>query len=239
MPAPDRSSAAAVIVAAGRGERFGAAPKVLASLGGRPVLAYALDAAETADAVSAIVVVAGAQIREAVLGLTGVGTWSKVVAIVTGGERRQDSVAAGLAVVPAETTLVAVHDAARPLATPDLFDRCLAAAQRSGAAIAATPVVDTLKRVAAGQIVQTVARDGLWAAQTPQAFRLDLLRRAFAAADDRGLVVTDEASLLEILGLPVTIVPSSAANLKITRPEDLPVAEALLAARMLGMGTTP
>ncbi|MEA2598161.1 MAG: 2-C-methyl-D-erythritol 4-phosphate cytidylyltransferase, partial [Thermomicrobiales bacterium] len=105
-----------------------------------------------------------------------------------------------------------------------------------GAAIAALPVADTLKLVEEGRILQTVSREGLWAAQTPQAFRLDLLRRAFALAVERGLEVTDEASLLEALGTVVTVVPGSLANLKITRPEDLEIAEALLASRRSAHG---
>ncbi len=229
MPAPDRPFATAVIVGAGRGVRFGAADKALAPLRGRPVLAYSLDAAESATAIDAIVVVAGDHILDAVTDLTASGRWSKVVATVTGGERRQDSVAAGLAALPSATELVAVHDAARPLAPPSLFDACIAAACSHGAAIAASPIADTLKRVEEGVIVQTVPRESLWAAQTPQAFRLDVLRRAFAEASERGLEVTDEAALLEALGLVVTVVPSSLANLKITRPEDLAIAEALLA----------
>jgi 2-C-methyl-D-erythritol 4-phosphate cytidylyltransferase len=229
MPAPDRPFATAVIVAAGRGVRFGAADKTLVPLLGRPVLTYSLDSAESSTSIDAVVVVAGHHTIDAVADLTASGQWSKVVTTVTGGERRQDSVAAGLAAVPQATEFVAVHDAARPLVPPSLFDECIAAACSRGAAIAATPVADTLKRVEAGLIVQTVSRASLWAAQTPQAFRLDLLRRAFVSAAEQGLDVTDEASLLEALGLQVAVVPSSLANLKITRPEDLAIAEALLA----------
>jgi 2-C-methyl-D-erythritol 4-phosphate cytidylyltransferase len=229
MPVPDRPFVTAVIVAAGRGIRFGAADKALVSLKGRPVLAYSLDAAESSAAIDAIVVVAGHHTLDAIIELTASGQWSKIFAIVTGGERRQDSVAAGLAAIPRATELVAVHDAARPLAPPSLFDACIAAASRRGAAIAATPVADTLKRVEEGVIIETVSRESLWAAQTPQAFRLDLLEQAFAAAAERRLDVTDEASLLEALGIDVAVVPSSLANLKMTRPEDLAIAEALLA----------
>jgi 2-C-methyl-D-erythritol 4-phosphate cytidylyltransferase / 2-C-methyl-D-erythritol 2,4-cyclodiphosphate synthase len=124
---------------------------------------------------------------------------------------------------------VVIHDGARPLAEPELFDRCAAAAAESGAAIAATPVADTLKRVAEGAIAGTVDRAGLWAAQTPQAFRLESLRRAMAA--NSGETVTDEARLCEVAGLPVSVVPASPANLKVTHAEDIPVADALLRAR--------
>jgi 2-C-methyl-D-erythritol 4-phosphate cytidylyltransferase len=228
MSEPDRPTAAAVIVGAGRGRRFGAADKVLAPLAGRPLLTYSLDAAERAETVSAIVVVAGDHVLDAITDLTASGRWSKIVATVTGGDRRQDSVAAGLTAVPDGTALVAVHDAARPMVTSALFDTCIIAAHRGGAAIAAVPVTDTLKRVVDGRIVQTVSREDLWAAQTPQACRLELLRNAFVSAAESGLEVTDEATLLEALGIAVSVVPGPSANMKITRPEDIAVAEALL-----------
>ena len=229
MPVLERPFAAAIIVGAGQGTRFGAADKVMAPLAGRPVLAYAIDVAQTAASVNAIVVVAGAHLLDSVVEMAEHSPWSKLVAVVPGGDRRQDSVAAGLAAVPAQTEFVAVHDAARPLATPELFDHCFSAAYESGAAIAAIPVSDTLKRVEGTRIVQTVSREGLWAAQTPQCFRLQLLQRAFALADERGLQATDDAALIEALDLPVTIVPGSQMNLKITRRQDLSLAEALLA----------
>ncbi|HEY7032796.1 MAG TPA: 2-C-methyl-D-erythritol 4-phosphate cytidylyltransferase [Thermomicrobiales bacterium] len=234
MSDPDRSLAAAVIVGAGRGTRFGAADKVMAPLAGRPLLAYSLDAAEQAEAVGAIVVVTAEHCVGAVADLIGSGSWSKIVATVTGGDRRQDSVWAGLAAMPSGASHVAVHDAARPLVTSSLFDACIAAARRFGAAIAAAPVADTLKRVVDGRVVATVSRRDLWAAQTPQAFRLELLMNAFASAAATGLEVTDEASLLEAMGIEVAIVPSSRANLKITHPEDLAVAEAVMRAGTSG-----
>jgi 2-C-methyl-D-erythritol 4-phosphate cytidylyltransferase len=239
MSAPDRPFVTAVIVGAGRGTRFGAADKVLALLGGRPLLTYSLDAAQNAETVSAIVVVAGAHVLDAVAELTASRRWPKVAVTIKGGDRRQDSVAAGLAVVPTGTSLVAVHDAARPLVSPSLIDACISAAYRYGAAIAAMPVADTLKRVDDCRVLQTVSREGLWAAQTPQAFRLDLLQSAFASALESNLEVTDESSLLEAMGIAVTVVPSSLANLKITRPEDLDVAEALLMLARAKGGTTP
>jgi 2-C-methyl-D-erythritol 2,4-cyclodiphosphate synthase/2-C-methyl-D-erythritol 4-phosphate cytidylyltransferase len=154
------------------------------------------------------------------------GGFAKVQAIVAGGERRQDSVGAGLAALPEGIEIVVIHDGARPLAEPELFNRCAAAAAERGAAIAATPVSDTLKRVAEGAIAGTVDRAGLWAAQTPQAFRLESLRRVLAASS--GETVTDEAGLCEAAGVPVSVVPASPANLKVTHAEDIPVADALL-----------
>jgi 2-C-methyl-D-erythritol 4-phosphate cytidylyltransferase len=231
MLAPEQPRAVAIIVGAGRGTRFGAVNKILAPLAGRPLLAYSIDAAQHATSVDAIVVVVGSHIRARVLELVAREVWPKVAAVVEGGERRQDSVAAGLAVLPASVELVAIHDAARPLAPTALFDDCLADARAHGAAIAAIPVADTLKRVVADRVVATVPRVGLWAAQTPQAFRVEILRRGFAYADREDLEVTDEAALAEAIGVDVWVVAGTSANLKITRPADLATAEALVRAR--------
>jgi 2-C-methyl-D-erythritol 4-phosphate cytidylyltransferase/2-C-methyl-D-erythritol 2,4-cyclodiphosphate synthase len=227
LPAPDR--VAAVVVAAGRGQRIGAPEKVILPLAGRPMLAWSLRALEQAETIGPVVVVAGSHTLEAVDGLVRHQGFAKVHAIVAGGERRQDSVRAGLQALPEGVEVVVIHDGARPLAEPELFNRCVAAAAESGAAIAATPVTDTLKRVTEGTIAATVDRTQLWAAQTPQAFRLESLHRAMASSP--GETVTDEARLCEVAGLPVRVVPSSLANLKVTHAEDIPVADALLRAR--------
>ena len=227
LPAPDR--VAAVVVAAGRGERLGMPEKVVLPLVGLPMLAWSLRALEQAETIGLVVVVAGSQTLDAVGQIIRNERYTKVHAIVVGGERRQDSVGAGLAALPEGVEIVVVHDGARPLAEPALFDRCATAAAESGAAIAAVPVSDTLKRVSAGTIEGTVDRDGLWAAQTPQAFRLESLRQAMGSRSAE--TVTDEARLYEVAGLPVAVVPSSLANLKVTHAEDIAVAEALLRAR--------
>src|SRR5918995_5792415 len=227
LPAPER--VAAVVVAAGRGERLGAPEKVLLPLAGQAMLTWSLRALEQAETIGSVVVVAGSHTLEPVGQLVRDGGFAKVRAIVAGGERRQDSVAAGLAALPEGVEIVVIHDGARPLAEPELFDRCVAVAAESGAAIAATPVSDTLKRVTEGAIAGTVDRAGLWAAQTPQAFRLETLRRAMAASS--GETVTDEACLCEVAGLPVSVVPASPANIKVTHAEDIPVADALLRER--------
>jgi 2-C-methyl-D-erythritol 4-phosphate cytidylyltransferase/2-C-methyl-D-erythritol 2,4-cyclodiphosphate synthase len=179
--------------------------------------------------IGSITIVAGDHTREAIARLVQDEGFQRVQAIVAGGERRQDSVAAGLAALPEATEIVVIHDGARPLADAALFDRAARAAAEHRAAIAAMPVADTLKRVQDGQITVTVDRSGLWAAQTPQAFRLETLRRAIAAS--AGEDVTDEARICEAAGVPVAVVPASLANLKVTHPEDIPVAEALLRAR--------
>ena len=227
LPPPER--VAAVVVAAGRGERLGAPEKVLLPLAGRPMLAWSLLALERAESIGPVVVVAGPHTRKAIARLVRDEGFAKVQAIVAGGERRQDSVAAGLAALPLGIEIVVIHDGARPLAEPDLFDRCAAAAAEGRAAIAAIPVADTLKRVAAGAISGTIDRAGLWAAQTPQAFRLESLRQVMAV--NPGETVTDEARCFETAGVPVAVVPASLANLKVTHPEDIAVADALLRAR--------
>jgi 2-C-methyl-D-erythritol 4-phosphate cytidylyltransferase/2-C-methyl-D-erythritol 2,4-cyclodiphosphate synthase len=227
VPPPER--VAAVVVAAGRGQRLHVPEKVLLPLAGRPMLAWSLDALEHAETIGQVVVVAGSHTVDAVSQLVRDEGLAKVQAIVAGGERRQDSVDAGLDALPEGIEIVVIHDGARPLTEPELFDRCVAVAAASGAAIAATPVADTLKRVTEGAIAGTVDRAGLWAAQTPQAFRLETLRRAMAASS--GEIVTDEARLCEVAGLPVSVVPASPANLKVTHAEDIPVADALLRER--------
>lgn len=224
--------AVAVIVAAGRGQRFGAEGKVVAALAGRPIIEYALDAAQRAATIDTIIVVAGQHTHEQVSLIRTSGAWSKFTQVVIGGNRRQDSVAAGVAAVPADAQVIAIHDAARPLADAGIFDQCVIAAWEYGAAIAAVPVADTLKRVGEDlRISETVSREHLWAAQTPQAFRADVLRQALACPEAQYETFTDEAALLERLGVGVVVVPSSPSNIKVTLPNDLLVAEALLARR--------
>ena len=233
MTAPPR--AAAVVVAGGRGARLADPAKALLPLAGRPMLAWSLDAL-AASAVGPVVVVAGEHTQPATAALAASGAWPRVAAVVVGGERRQDSVAAGLAALEAvapDADVVLVHDAARPLATPGQFDACAAAAFATGAAVVAVPVADTLKRVAGGRVAATVDRGGLWAAQTPQGFRRDVLARLRPLVGGAA-TVTDEATLCEQAGLPVAIVPGSAANLKVTHPADVAVADALLRARLAG-----
>lgn len=232
VQAHDLPQAAAVVVAAGRGERFGAMAKVMAPLGGRPILAYVLDALEAANLVGSVVVVAGEHTSDAVHDLLRAGAWTKPWRVVLGGARRQDSVAAGARATPERADVVVIHDGARPLTTPELFDAAVVASRHAGAAIAAIPVADTLKRVGDDNlIIETVPRDGIWAAQTPQAFRRDLLLAAFAEPIAAERTFTDEAALFEALGYRIAVVPGSASNVKVTRPEDLAIAEALLSIR--------
>jgi 2-C-methyl-D-erythritol 4-phosphate cytidylyltransferase len=198
------------------------------ALVGRPVLAWTLRALAAVRGVQGLVV---AVPRE------DVAAWRrrlrghrKVRAVVAGGAERQASVARALAAVPADVPWVVVHDGVRPCVTPGLVRRVLEGARAAGAAVAALPVAETLKRAAAGGwIAATVPRDGLWAVQTPQAFRAELLREAHRRAAAEGVVATDDAALVERLGVRVRLVAGLPGNVKITRPEDLPLARALLA----------
>lgn len=222
--------ASLVIVAAGRGERYGHPCKVMEMAGGRPLLAWSLDAAERAGSVSEIIVVAGEDGQASIKQVVNEGIWRKPVRIVTGGTRRQDSVAAG--VLAAETgDVILVHDGARPLVPAALFDTCAAAAMEHGAAIAAVPVSDTLKRVEDGRISDTVSRAGLWAAQTPQGFRRSIIVPLVKRASSSDVEFTDEASLLETQGGKVFVVQGSRLNLKVTVREDLAMVDALLRLR--------
>lgn len=222
----------AIIPAAGRGSRLGApSPKQFLPLSGRPILARTLAVFDAASAVDDVVVVVPpgdeARCRATVVEPYG---FTKIRAIVPGGSVRQESVVRGLDAIARDASMVVIHDAARPLVTGDLVQRVIEAAATSGAAVAALPVVDTLKRQAPRNgPVTTVDREGLWTAQTPQAFRAALFREAVRRAKVDGFVGTDDAALVERLGLPVALVEGEPFNFKITRAEDLSLAEELLA----------
>lgn len=228
--------AAAVIVAAGKGERFGAPAKTLAEVGGRPMLAWSLDAVESAASVGEVIVVTGQHTDGAIRELIDAGSWSKPVKLVNGGPRRHDSVMAGVRAIRDDLEMVVIHDAARPLVTGELFDSCAELARAFGAAIVALPVSDTIKRVIDGEIVETIARTELWSAQTPQGFRRDVLLNAAGRVGSQAVEFTDEASLLEHLGYPVKVLTGTPSNIKVTHAEDLHLADALLRRRCQGAG---
>lgn len=212
----------AVIVAAGSSRRAGF-DKLAAPLAGLPVLRRSVDAFVAAGAAAVVVVCPESRWEE-----TGLATAEFPVPVsrVDGGAERQDSVAAGLAALPVDTRMVAVHDGARPLITPEGIRACLAAAEKTGAATCAHPVVDTLKRADAEgrSLPEKVSRDCLWGMETPQIFSLELLLRAYDYVKAHGLVVTDEVSAVEALGVPTQLVQGG-ANMKITLPGDLELAE--------------
>ncbi len=219
----------AVVPAAGRGERFGGpVPKSLIPLGGRPLLRYPLDVLQRVDEVEAIVVAAPAEAVGAVEALARDAQLSKVVAVVPGGGDRQASVAAGLAALPPGPPLVVVHDGVRPFVSAGLVRAVVEAAVRCGAATAAVPVAETITRGEDGWVEATLDRSRLYHVQTPQAFDRALLEQAHRAATGEGFRGTDDASLVERLGHRVRLVPGSPLNLKVTVPEDLVLAGALL-----------
>lgn len=219
---------AGLIVAAGRGSRFGAPDKVLLPLRGRPVLSWVLDAFVLAG-VAEIVIVGGEHTAEAIRALVVQAGSAVPVRVVVGGDRRQDSVACGLAATSEAIDLIAIHDAARPLVSAALIERTIAQCWTTGAAIAASPVTDTIKRVRSDLTIEaTVPRDALWSAQTPQVFRRDQLIEAIRHEQFASQTFTDEAALFEVLGLPVAIVPNHEPNPKVTHPGDLGLIDALL-----------
>lgn len=227
---------AAIVPAAGRGERLGpGAPKALRTLAGLPILVHAVRALASARSIDLVVVAAPEDgVDEARSMLAGIDTEAEIV-IVAGGETRQGSVARALLALPSDVDVVLVHDAARPLVPPDVVDR-VAAAVRSGheAVIPTLGVVDTIKEVDDGLVVGTLDRSRLHAVQTPQGFARAILQRAHAASE--GNDATDDAGLVERMGVPVHVVAGDEEAFKITRPLDLVLAEAILVRRRAAGG---
>lgn len=224
---------AAIIPAAGIGQRMQQdTPKPYLLLAGRPILAHTLKVFEDTPEVYEVTVVVHPEdlehCREDVIAPFG---FKKVLRLVPGGKERQDSVYNALKVLQSEEDLeiILVHDGVRPFITPEHIRQVIQAARKHGAAILGWPAQDTLKRVnSKGEVQETLERRCIWQIQTPQAFQTGLLWRAFLEAYGRDFYGTDEASLVEALGHPVVVVTGSAVNLKITTPEDLRLAEAVL-----------
>lgn len=215
----------AILLAAGNSVRMGQ-DKLSAMLGDRPVLAHTLGVFEACAAIDAIVLVARPQDKERYEALCGQYGIGKLITVCSGGATRQQSARNGLAAVPQDCTLLAIHDGARPLLREDVLLRVLQDAEKYGAATAAVPVKDTVKTATAdGFVDNTPPRSILQLVQTPQAFRTDLYRRALAAATEE---YTDDCQLLEACGMPVRLTMGSYSNIKITTPEDMRIAGALL-----------
>lgn len=219
-----------IIVAAGKGERMGPnVDKAFLSLGTMPVLAYSVIAFEKCPDIDGIIIVVRKERVDTARGMVRLYGCSKVRRVVPGGTRRQESVENGLACLGDEVTVVAVHDGARPCVTPLLISQTVEMAKKNGSGVAAVKVTDTIKYVERGSTVsKTIDRSKLWAVQTPQTFKVSLLREALAHVHKKHMTVTDEASAVEALGQKVRLVPGPANNIKITSPDDLPLAVALL-----------
>lgn len=220
----DQQKAGAVIVAAGESRRMGGIDKVLAPLGGKPVLARVVDTFQACHSVHQVVIVVSKQNLKRCSQMVAEEGWSKVTGVCAGGKRRQDSVAAGLSQLKSCNWAI-IHDAARPLLTVNLIEQGLMEARETGAAVASIPVKDTIKVAGDDRIVcQTPPRQSLWAVQTPQVFRFDVIAEAYHQAKGE---VTDDASLVEQLGYKVKLYMGAYDNIKITTPEDLALAEIL------------
>jgi 2-C-methyl-D-erythritol 4-phosphate cytidylyltransferase len=218
---------AAIIVAAGDSQRMEGIDKMFAPLGGRPVLARVIDTFQNCRRIDQIIVVMNSKNIEQCRRMVAAEAeaWNKLKDICLGGKQRQDSVVEGLKRLK-EGEWVVIHDGARPLVTAELIERGLEAAKETGAAVAAVPVTDTIKFVNSSEIVrQTLPRQNLRAVQTPQVFRIDVIKNTYKYTTGD---VTDDAALVEKAGYKVKLYMGSYDNIKITKPDDLAVAEALL-----------
>ncbi len=216
----------AVIVAAGSASRMGGIDKVMAALGGEPMIVRTVRAFQQCGAIADIVIVTRPDLIRSISALCA--QMDKVRMVVAGGQSRQESVALGLNALPKGVELAAVHDGARPLITDAVIDRTVRAANSYGAAAPAVPVKDTIKVVRGGLVTDTPDRASLQAVQTPQVFDFDLLRGALKKAAEDAAAVTDDCSAVERLGMAVKIVEGDERNLKVTTPMDLKIAEMLL-----------
>ena len=218
----------AIIVAGGYGKRFGSIKKKqFIEICGKPVLYYSIDAFDSCELVSEIIVVLPASDLEFYdRAISKIKKFKKVLKVAQGGKSRQDSVYNGLENVSNKTDIVLVHDAARPLVNISTINKVIEQSIKSDCAICAIPVNDTVKQSTGDSLVEkTISREGLWLAQTPQGFKYSLIKSAFKNAYEKNIVGTDESSLVENLGIKPAIVEGSKYNLKITNPEDLKLAE--------------
>ena len=219
----------AIIAAAGAGRRMKTdRPKQLLLLNGLPILVHTIRKFDSSAAIDYVIVTAPRESVDEVRALVAGAGFKKAIEVVEGGERRQDSVAIGLQHLQPATTLVAVHDAVRPFVTDAEIESVIRAAERTGAAILAVPIVDTVKQAERDFVESTLTREYLVLAQTPQVFRTEILKEAFECARKDEYYGTDESSLVERLGHDVAIVRGSERNIKITRPSDLTLARVFL-----------
>ena len=227
--------AAAIITAGGTGKRFGTQgedklSKQFIPLLGKPVLVYSLESFQGSESVSEIVVVVpDGWVEYTQNEIVDRFNFTKVTKVIPGGAQRQKSVEKGLRSITHEPDVVVVHDGVRPFVTVDMVDEVIDAVQESGGAIAASASIDTVKQSGSGQLIEnTLPRETIWLAQTPQAFNYEILNEAYRKASEDGYIGTDEAALVERIGKKVKLVRSSRYNIKITTPEDIDVGEFIL-----------
>jgi 2-C-methyl-D-erythritol 4-phosphate cytidylyltransferase len=219
---------AAILVAAGKGVRMGA-DKLWLEIAGHPVVAHTWKNFNDAKCIDEIVLVVRDGMQKEFSELAKKFHFQKPFRIVLGGAERQDSVWNGLEALSPKTEIVAIQDAARPCTTEALIVSTIAAARKIGAAAAARQITDTIKESAEGKMIsRTLDRAKLWSVQTPQTFRVEIIRRAIAAARKKNLIFTDDTAACELIGQPVQLVPSATPNPKVTVPGDLPLIETLL-----------
>ncbi len=220
----------AIIVAAGKGTRMGAnVDKLWLEVGGQPIVAHTWKKFNDATVVDEIILVVRDGMQAHFTELAAQFRFQKPFKLVVGGAERQDSVWNGLEAVSPKTEIVAIQDAARPCTDAELIAATIEAARETGAAVAAQPVTDTIKETADGKIIsRTVDRSKLWSVQTPQTFRIEVIRKAILAAREKSLVLTDDTAACELIGQPVRLVKSVSPNPKVTVPGDLPFVELLL-----------
>jgi len=220
---PDASARiVALIPAGGAGTRLGSrTPKQFLRIGGVPIIVATVRHFTNHTGMAAVIVAAPAALVSRTERLLGRGGRRGALTVVAGGAERQESVWHALSAAPPDIDIAVVHDAVRPFISRGLIDAVIDAAARTGAAICALPIAETVKRVRDGVVETTIDRSGLWAVQTPQAFRVDLLREAHEKARRDGVLGTDDAMLVERLGHPVTVVRGSEKNVKITTADDL------------------
>jgi len=216
----------AVIVAAGTASRMGGIDKVMAPIGGEPMIVRTVRAFQECDAIKEIVIVTRQDLLVPIMDLCH--RFEKVQSVVVGGDSRQESVERGLHALSTKVKLVAVQDGARPLVTYEVIDRTVRAANTYGVAAPAIPVKDTIKEVKGGIVAKTPDRKLLQAVQTPQVFDFVLLNGALKKAKEDGAEITDDCSAVERLGMSVKIVPGDERNIKVTTPLDIKIAELFL-----------
>jgi 2-C-methyl-D-erythritol 4-phosphate cytidylyltransferase len=218
----------AILVAAGKGTRMGA-DKLWLEIAGQPVIAHTWKKFNDAESIGEIILVVREEMKSQFAELAEKFQFTKNFKLVSGGAERQDSVWNGLEALSLKTEIVVIQDAARPCTNEELIEATIVAARETGAAVAAQPVTDTIKETMDGKMIsRTVDRSRLWSVQTPQTFRVEVIRRAISTARERKMILTDDTAACELIGQPVQLVKSNSPNPKVTVPADLPFIESLL-----------